>query len=136
MLERSSESSINRIPWPILQPLGFTVGGKIYLRTSLYKDYISGNPKPQTLAIITHEQTHITRLGKSIKIYFKFWSDPAFRLQEEFEAISEEMKILKKYRADFKVDERAKDLASFAYLWCTNYDNAKKELEKIWDSIN
>lgn len=134
-LSENQERSINKIPWPGLHPLGFAFFGKVYLRDSLWHDYISGDPSPRTLSIITHEETHIKRLGSDIKNQIKYWTDPNFRFQEELAAIREEMKVLKSYNEEFTIDERAKNLSGAAYLWCTDYETATKELESIWREI-
>lgn len=138
MSERFTENQelpINKIPWPGLHPLGFAFFGKIYLRDSLWKDYQSGDPNPRTLSIIAHEQTHIKRLGNDAKMHLKFWCDPDFRFQEELAAIQEEMKVLKTSNEKFKIEDRARDLSSVAYLWCTNYETAKNKLENMWEEI-
>src|SRR5258708_6771651 len=135
ILSENPERSINKIPWPGLHPLGFAFFGNIYLRDSLWKDYLTGDPSPRTLSILAHERTHIKRLGNNIKLQVKYWSDPGFRLQEELAAIHEEMKVLKTHNEKFTIDERARDLSSVAYLWCTDYETAKSKLENVWKEI-
>ena len=126
--------SVRKIPWPKIQPLGFAFMEGIYLRDSHWEDFLTGNPNPKTLSILSHEHTHTERMGKSVKTHVVFWLKRDFRFNEELVSIRNEMEVLKEHGEDFDIDERARNLSGLVYLWCTNYDTAYRELEKIWKS--
>ena len=125
-------TEIAKIPWSRIQPPGFAAFGRIYLRDAVWEDYQSGNPKPETLATIKHEQTHIDR---GLRVFARYWLDRHFRFQEELAATREEMKVLRKHAKPFDIDKRARDWSGAWYLWCTKYDTAKQKLEKMWAEI-
>jgi hypothetical protein len=113
------------------------LGGRIYLKHSIFKDFQSENPGPETLAILEHEHTHFERIGNGIKDQvFKFWTRPEYRFQEELAAQRSEAIVLKQHglpKESFKIEQRARFLSGPLYLWCTNYTTAKRELENVWD---
>lgn len=124
---------IYKTPLQFMPP--FTAFGKIYLPETTFADYQSKNPNFECEAIIAHESTHIKRLGTGIKTYLKYWSDPRFRFCEEMAAIREEMKVWKKYNEQFEIVECAKNLSGIGYLWCTDFETAKRKLEEIWREV-
>jgi hypothetical protein len=134
-LSGEGNHKIAKIPWRWPQPYGFTIFGRIYLDDSLWEDYLSKKPSGQTLSIIAHEAAHIKRLGTELALYVRYWTNREFRFDEEIAAITEEMKVLRKYGEVFDFEGRAGSLSGFAYLWCTDYGTAKGKLEKIWNGI-
>lgn len=125
---------VRKIPWPRVQPSGFAFMGRIYLRDAHWEDYLTGHPSPKTLSILVHENTHAERLGRNIKPHIKYWLNRDFRLHEELLAIQSEMEVLKQYGESFDIEKRAKDLSSVAYLWCTDFDTAVREMDSMWKS--
>lgn len=119
------------VPWA----RGAAMFGRIYLRNTIWKDYLSGKPEPETLFVLAHEYTHTKRLGKNIKPHIIFWLNRKFRFQEELAAIREEMKVLKKYKKEFDIEKRAKHLSGLTYFWCTDYQTARAELKAIWTQV-
>lgn len=111
----------------------FFFQNRIFLRTRQYRDYISGNPKPETIAVLEHEYTHFKRNGSNRRIWIKYWTNREFRFQEELAAIRQQMKILKQNGRVFDTGKRARMLSGFGYLWCTNYETAKQRLDKMWE---
>lgn len=126
---------VKKIPWRGPKPSGFAAFGRIYLRNEYWQEWNSGKASPKTLSYLAHEYTHIKRMGMGLTSGVYYWLNPKFRYQEELAAIREEMKVLKKHKASFNIEKRARDLSSFAYLWCTNYKTAKEELEKAWKEV-
>jgi len=122
---------IHRVP-EFTAPFFFR--NRIFLRTKQYRDYLSGDPKPETIAVLEHEYTHFKRLGSNIRSGIKYWINREFRFQEELAAIRQQMKILKQNGKVFDTKKRAKALSGIGYLWCTNYETAKKKLDKMWKS--
>ena len=108
---------------------------RIFLRTKQYRDYLSEDPKPETIAVLEHEYTHFKRLGSSLRNLIKYWTKREFRFQEELVAIRQEMKTLKQNRRVFDTGKRAKMLSGFGYFWCTNYETAKQRLDKMWEEV-
>lgn len=129
-VEISRNVPVCKVPFRFMPSVA--VFGKIYLPEKLFDSYRSENPSPEAQAMIVHELTHIQRLGTSVAIYLKYWSDGKFRFQEELAAIRNEMGVLKKHQRNFDIDKRAKMLSGIGYLWCTSYEIAKNRLEQIW----
>jgi hypothetical protein len=113
----------------------FYFNGRIFLRTKQYRNYFSGDPEPETIALLEHEYTHFKRNGSNMCIWIKYWTNREFRFQEELAAIRQQMKILKQNRRVFDTGKRAKMLSGFGYLWCTNYETAKQRLDKMWEEV-
>lgn len=129
---RYKDLPVHRVP-EFTAPIIFI--GRIFLRTKQYRDYISGDPKPETIAVLEHEYTHFKRNGSNMRIWIKYWTNREFRFQEELVAIRQEMKTLKQNRRVFDTGKRARMLSGFGYLWCTNYETAKQRLDKIWEEV-
>jgi predicted nucleic acid-binding Zn-ribbon protein len=113
----------------------FFFQNRIFLRARQYRDYISGDPEPETIAVLEHEYTHFKRNGSNIRIWIKYWTNREFRFQEELAAIRQQMKILKQNKREFDTGKRARALSGIGYLWCTNYETAKKRLDKMWEEV-
>lgn len=125
---------VHKIPWPRVQPLGFVFMDNIFLRDALWEDYLTGSPSPKTLSILSHEHTHTKRLGRNIKSNVVYWLKRDYRFREELAAIESEMNVLKQYGEDFDIDKRAGNLSGIPYLWCTDYETARSELDSLWKS--
>jgi len=106
----------------------------IYVSPKVYENLQTKNPNPKNIAILEHEKKHIERQKEMGLFIFgvKYLFSPKFRLQEELLAIREGMRVYKKNNLNFDINRSAKFLSSWLYLWMTSYENAKKELEKIW----
>ncbi len=106
----------------------------IFLRKDIYKDLLSESPSNLSIATLIHEQTHIKRMKKIglTRFAIKYWIDKDFRFQEELAAVKESMEYLKKRGEVFNIEKTAKALSSYQYLWCTSYQKALQELNKVW----
>ena len=113
----------------------FFFQNRIFLRTKQYRDYVSGDPEPETIAVLEHEYTHFKRLGSSMRSSIKYWTNREFRFQEELAAIRQQMKILKQNGRVFDTGKRARMLSCFGYLWCANYETAKQRLDRMWEEV-
>lgn len=110
----------------------------IYLRSDIYDDvYSSDNPHPENVSVLIHEQTHLNRMRSMGMIRFgiKYIFSPEGRFEEELVAIKEQMKHLKKHDLNYDIERTAKALSGWAYLWCTTYDKAYKELLIRWSEV-
>jgi len=106
----------------------------IWVPKHIYYDLKSKNPDPKNVAILIHEQTHIKRQRKTgwLAWGLKYCLSRKFRFEEELAAIKESMKYLKKNKLDFETEKSAKHLSSFLYLWCIDFNEAKRRLDKAW----
>ena len=103
---------VRKIPWPKKQPSGIAIMEKIFLRAALWEDFLTGNPGPETISMLVHEDVHIKRWRKNIKLHIKFWFRRDHRFQEELFAIEDEMGVLKQHGVGFDIDRRARDLSA------------------------
>ena len=105
----------------------------IFLPKDIYDDILSKSPKPQSIAILLHEKTHLERQkGKGIILWITLYMiSPKFRLNEELLAFKEQIKYLKKLNLTLDLELRAKRLSSWLYLWCISYKKALLELKKL-----
>ncbi len=109
----------------------------IFVSPPVYQFLQAKNPDPKNLALLEHERKHLERqreLG-SFRVLIGYLFFPRFRLNEELLAIKEMMKVYKKNNLPFDFERKAKVLSSWLYLWMTSFENAKKELEKIWKEV-
>jgi hypothetical protein len=106
----------------------------IYVPKYIYENINSKNPRPEYLAMIIHEQTHIERQKKHGWILWglKYIFISQFRFNEELIAIKSGMKYLKKHSIKVDITRKAKFLSSYVYLWCVSYEKAKQELDMAW----
>lgn len=109
----------------------------IYVTPEIYENLQTKNPNPKYLAVLEHERKHIERQKEMGLFIFgiRYLLFPRFRLQEELLADKEGMRVYKKYHLAYDFDRHAKFLSSGLYLWMTSFENAKKELGKIWEEI-
>lgn len=114
---------------------GRTILNTIYIKKEMYDDLRSKNPKPESLAVLLHEQTHVERIHKigTLKFSAQYLLSGKFRFYEELEANKQAFKVLKRNRSKVDIDRKAKILSSWRYLWPVNYQFAKKELERAWE---
>jgi len=107
----------------------------IYVSPEIYENLQSKNPKQKFIAVLEHERKHIERQKEMGLLVFgvKYLLSPKFRLNEELVADKEAMRIYKRYKLSYDFDRTAHFLSSSLYLWMTSFENAKKELEKIWE---
>jgi len=123
--------------FPFSKFTGQAIYPSIYIPKRIYKNLQSNKPKPQYVATLIHEQTHIKRAAKKGWIIWnlKYAFSPSFRFNEEIEAIKNSMIYLKRNNIAFNTDKRAKHLSSYLYLWCVSYKKAKEELDTIWNEV-
>lgn len=126
----------NLLPW-LSSYTAQAFFSKIYVSEELYNDLKSKKPKPRSIATLEHERKHIERQKKLGLINFgiRYVFFPKFRLDEELLAIKESMKYLKRRGLDFDIERATGFLSSWLYFWMTSYNEAKRELEKIWEEV-
>ena len=115
---------------------GRTILETIYIKRAIFDDLQTQNPKPESLAVFRHEQTHVDRIRKTGKLKFSFLYlfSRKFRFNEELEANKQAFTILKKNKTKVGLERKAKVLSSWKYLWPVSYQFARRELGKAWDS--
>ena len=105
----------------------------IFLPEDIYKDLISPDPKPRSIALLLHEKVHFVR-QKRLGIFrwaFLYMVNSEFRFQEELLAYKEQMHYLQKSNLCLDLETRAKRLSSWLYLWCVSYERALAELQSL-----
>ena len=109
----------------------------IFVAPNILNNLQSDSPSPKSISFLAHEIKHLERQKQMgwIKFGFLYLISPKFRLEEELAAIKAAMIHLKKNKQEFDIDRAAKGLSSYLYLWMTSYENAKRELEKIWKEV-
>ena len=125
------------IPW-LSSYTAQAIYPNIYVSKAVYEDLGKKNPNPKFVAVLEHEKKHIERQKELgfIKFGIGYLFFPKFRFQEELSAIREGTKYLKKNKLTFNTERSAKYLSSWLYLWMVSYDEAKKELDRIWHEID
>jgi len=111
--------------------------GKILLKDKYLKEFEENRASFATKTILEHEYAHVMSFRKQgmLKSELIYWFAPKFRFKEELYAIEKEMKVFKKYKRKYKINKTAKWLSGFGYLWCASYENAKRELERVWREV-
>ncbi|HSW90293.1 MAG TPA: hypothetical protein VLH19_05510 [Patescibacteria group bacterium] len=131
------KTGVWRIVNPFLQETAHAIYPNIWLPSQHYRDYISGDPKPQTQRAIVHETKHLdrqTEIGLP-KWYISYLLSSSFRLEEELLAIKEEMKLSKENDFQIDLEFKAKWLSSWMYLWCVSKEDATKILQQMWEAL-
>lgn len=134
---------IKRAPtyWRYLPYLSKTRGllfiNRIYLRADIFDNILTDSATPHNVSVLIHEQTHYNRMLKQGMIPFgiKYLFSRSGRYEEEFAAITEQMRYLKKYNAQYDIRRGASALSGPYYLWCTKYETAYTELSKCWENL-
>jgi hypothetical protein len=104
----------------------------IYFPKRIYEKLISGD---QTyIPALLHEQEHIKRQRKKgwLKWAFKYTFSGKFRFNEEIAADIPKFRYMKKKGIEPHLNQRAKWLSSWIYLWPVSYETAKRKLERVW----
>ena len=125
------------IPW-LSSYTAQAIYPNIFVSKEVYEDLSRSKPNHKFVAVLEHEKKHIERQKELgfIKFGVGYLFSPKFRFQEELLAIKEGMKYLKKNKLTFDTERSAKYLSSWLYLWMVPYDEAKKELDRIWHEID
>ena len=118
------------IPW-LSSYTAQAIYPNIFVSKEVYEDLSRSKPNHKFVAVLEHERKHIERQKELgfIKFGIGYLFSTKFRFQEEFLAIKEGMKYLKKNKLTFDTERSAKYLSSWLYLWMVSYDEAKKELD-------
>lgn len=58
-----------------------------------------------------------------------FW----FRFKKEIIAYEKQFEYLKKNKATINLENIARHFSSTTYLWSKKYEDARKELQKLWN---
>lgn len=121
------------IPW-LKRCQGLTVVTNIYLQPDIYSDLQSQNPKPENIAVLVHEETHVKRIKEQGAILFglKYLFNGQYRFNEELIATKASFTVLKKYKIKVNLLKKAWVLSNWLYLWPVNYSYALKEIKKAW----
>lgn len=116
---------------------GNTIYPYIFLREDYYQDLLTDNPKPQSVAVLKHEEFHKSRQHEMglFRFILGNYFLPRARLEEELHAYEVSMREWKKAGLEFPIESLAKNLSGWMYLWVTSYDDAKTKLEKIWKDV-
>lgn len=107
----------------------------VFLNKYKYEDYKTGSPECHTEAIIEHERVHVKRQQAMglWKFLFLYLFVKSFCLNEEIEAIKEEMKVYRARGVEYNIERRARSLSTFwLYHHCISFDDAKKQLDVLW----
>jgi hypothetical protein len=109
----------------------------IYLPQKVYNDLKKSKSDPKYIAVLVHEQKHLERQKEMgpFRWGMKYSFYSKFRFNEEIIATRAQMVVLKKFKRDFDIEDRAKDLSGWLYFWSVSYETAKRELEKEWGEI-
>ncbi|MDE2589446.1 MAG: hypothetical protein KGL95_07250, partial [Patescibacteria group bacterium] len=65
----------------------------------------------------------------------RYLLSPKFRIQQELEAYTETMRVLKANKLSFDVEKIAQCLSGWMYLWAVSCSDAKTVLEKTWRQV-
>ncbi|MDB5175203.1 MAG: hypothetical protein JWM81_61 [Candidatus Saccharibacteria bacterium] len=97
---------------------------------------MSDEPDQSNVALVLHEQEHITRIQELgiVNWYRHYFFSRTFRLEEELAAIKPQFNHLKRSGISVDIEHRARMLCGGAYLWPTSYDNAYSRLSAIWEA--
>lgn len=106
------------------------INGKIYLRSDIYNDLKSDKPDPTSVSLLIHEEVHLKNMNKLTSLKYIF--SRKNRLEEELSAYREQFKYLKEHNRNYDLDKLALKLSGPLYMYSTNYETAKKKLERIW----
>lgn len=111
---------------------GFTtfIFKTIYLNKDIYEDIKTSNPKPLSVAVLKHQETHVKNAG--ICKFLSYVLSKEFRIKEEQDAFKAMFKHLKQNGGTFDLEKVAKNFASARYLWMTTYKDGLELITKIW----
>lgn len=128
------DKSVKILPWPFGKVFkGLTFYKNIYLQKEIYYDILGAKPKPESVGILLHEQTHRRRINRPIVHGIKYLLFPKTRYKEEIAANETQLKYLKKHGGTFDFQRRAKQLSGLPYICCISYKKALKDLRSIWN---
>jgi hypothetical protein len=128
--------AIPRLLNRVLRYKGLAFARCVYLRCDIYEDLLSKSPKPESVGILIHEQTHVKRAQKlgwgELEFSWRYWFDANYRFREEIAANKAQFKYLKEHGGNFDLKKRARQLSGFPYLWCVSYGDAIRVLKNAW----
>lgn len=109
----------------------------VYLPRSIYKDVHDTHPSPYNIALVLHEQEHITRAKNYgvMRWYLRYIFSPRFRFEEELAAYVPQMAYLKRQDLAFDVKRKAKGLSSWLYGRPVGYDEVFRRVNQLWESM-
>ena len=101
------------IPW-LSSYTAQAIYPNIFVSKEVYEDLSRSKPNHKFVAVLEHEKKHIERQKELgfIKFGIGYLFSTKFRFQEEFLAIKEGMKYLKKNKLTFDTDKSARYLSS------------------------
>ena len=107
----------------------------IYLPKTVYNDIFSDSPDPYNIALVLHEQEHISRIRQVgvLRWYVRYLLSRHFRFEEELVAIEPQIAYLKHAGLSFDFERKARQLSSWLYLWAVSYEEAAGRLRELRD---
>lgn len=133
---------VKAFPWTVFPLLSkytaHAIYPNVYIPHHMYTNLAGPNPNPEYVSVLIHEQTHIKR-QKAMGWFiwgFRYCTSSKFRFTEELAAITTSMEYLKKKGIAWNTARSAHFLSSYLYLWCTDYQTAKKKLDDAWNLIS
>ena len=104
---------------------------RIYLNEQILNDLKGDKPSHHSISILIHEREHLRRKGLKNSINYVLFR--RHRLSEELRAYKKQFAYLKSKGEKYDLENVAKKLSGPLYLFATNYKNAKKLLENLWN---
>ena len=135
-----SNVKVKKFPWTILPVFSkytaHAIYPYIYVPKYIYTNLRNKNPNPKYVSVLIHEQAHLKRQKKMgwLKWGLGYVFSPSFRFAEELAAIKTAMKYLKKKNLTWDTKKSAGFLLGYLYLWCVNYETAKRKLDEAWSN--
>jgi hypothetical protein len=106
----------------------------IYLPAHLYARWTKKTMSVYDESVIIHETVHIHRQRQigTWAYMAKYVLSKKFRLHEELVAIREQMTFLKNHGMKYDFERKARQFASYEYLWVAGFEESKMMLEGLW----
>jgi hypothetical protein len=122
---------------PFLQiDVAATVYPYMYFPKDVFDDLRSDSPDKNNFSILVHERVHLERQIQygALAWNLKYIFSKKFRLKEELEAITVQMKYMKENNLEYNIERKASQFASCLYLWVLPEDKARDVLTKLWNT--
>ena len=117
-----------------------TLGDTIYLAPARYDDWVSGNPKKSTIALVEHEKVHVDQFRRDSAFKRRYLTSRKWRLQYEAEAYAKQVQVRvqlgTKRDADHYIGRYAKLLSSKTYMLFMSYDRVLEAIDREYEKLN
>jgi hypothetical protein len=145
MIDKSGSlpSNIKRKPW-LIDQLPWVGRGtstalypNVWLSAQTYDDLVGAYPDPYNVALLLHEQEHITRMKqmRPIRWVLRYMTSNRFRFEEELAALHPQFAYIKHEGLDFNMEHRARVLSGWLYFWPVGNEEALRRLNQLWDKV-